>query len=199
MKIMIRRKVVLILLLICGVAVSILLISIRSKEYVYHSVRPDDFPEILIPPDNAEAIDYSAPSNSRRAPHTYELRFMVNESYPGENTHVLIENRLISHGWKKLKFNLLNPGYPARSDEWIDYAQMAGSKIKYLELLQQWISNKDETIFLTMDYLQKKNHEKDLDKLYVDLSFLDGHSWVRPFITKYKELHPEEFDDQPLQ
>jgi hypothetical protein len=69
-----------------GFAVVFLPSCKRTEQPVYepNSVRPDDFPAILVAPGFGDVIDYAA--QPRSAPGTYGLKFEANDPYPAEDT-----------------------------------------------------------------------------------------------------------------
>jgi hypothetical protein len=202
------------LLLTLGIVVTLLCFLsvvwyVRVKPNIYKPkpIRPNDFPEILIAPENSVLVDHTVPSVSGSVPHTYGLSFIVHEPYPSDDTHKFIENHLSSNGWQRLNYDLLNPYSPAAQTraipEFLDpqTVNMLFPKGKQkgvypgMWIKEDWIKD-DEYIGVSLSYAAELDTKRvQRDKVYVNLSFFGRKSWIRPYILKYKELHSEEFGE----
>jgi hypothetical protein len=69
--------------------------------------------------------------------------------------------------------------------------------------MEDWVSKNVEHIGIFFGYVPLTREKYappteenlDLNRLRVDMSFFERGSWVRPQILRYKELHPEEFEE----
>lgn len=178
---------------------------IRSKQDVYvpNPIRPEDFPEILVAPEGAVSLDYSTPSNSKRAPHTYRLIFIIHDPYPSQSTWHFIKEHLRSNGWKHLKYHLLNPDVPAEYPNVLLYSLYKDTnkldeykKDKpgwLLTGMEDWLNKNDENISFFWQYKRLNKQVFDPNRLCINMTLYERGSWVYPRIVRYKELHPEEF------
>jgi len=174
----------------------------KPAPYKPNPIRPQDFPEILIPPDGAVSIDYSSPSNSDLPPHTYSLSFQVHDPYPSDKTRNFIEEHLRSKGWKRLNYDLMNPHVPTEYPPILyDLLQATNSlekykkeDDKYITWMEDWVNEQEESISVSVSCADPSKKMEHRNKPFVDLTFFGRESWIRPWISKYKELHPEEFD-----
>lgn len=190
------KKSSLIIFVLIGLALICLLTFIFFSQryfptYERNAVRPNDFPQVLIAPENAESVDYSSPSsNSRRAPDTYRISFAVKEPYPADNIRQFIQTNFISHGWRKLNFTILNP---TTKPLWtVDKIKTPGMEVHQWQ--EEWVNDKDETIKVILDYSFPQDGEKDFNSLSIYLALFGKDSWKKHYISRYKELHPEEFE-----
>jgi len=178
----------------------------KGESYKPNPIRPKDFPEILIAPENATLIDHSTPSNSRRVPHTYDLSFFVNEPYPSDDTYKFIEKHLSLNGWQRLKYDLLNPHSPHPQPSTLpQYLDPDGVNMLFPKRKQKgnyfliwrkedWVNKDDEHISVFRYYSANlATKEVHRDKIYVSMTFFGRESWIRAYILKYKKLHAEEF------
>lgn len=208
MKRTVRRVTVISLLVLaffCLVAVAWHL-TVKRNTYKPDPIRPKDFPDILIAPENAVLIDHSTPSKSQCAPYTYNLCFAVKDSYPSEDTYRFIHDHL--KGWRRLKYQVLNPHHPYPNPrtipEYLDseIVNMLFDKRKQrwnypvVYRQQDWVSENDQHVSVMLyyraDLATKKVHR---DKVYVDLTLFERESWILLYIVRYRQVHPEEFQD----
>ncbi|MCK4293084.1 MAG: hypothetical protein KAY65_07790 [Planctomycetes bacterium] len=201
-----RLAIAIPILLLCVVGTWYL--PLRRGAYQPHPIRPENFPEILIPPPHAELIDHSTPLNSRRREHTYGLNFVVDDPYPSNDTYRFVEKHLGSNGWQRLRYDLLNPKSPTRAplsippylgSEALD--SIPSYKKKYRECpikwrQENWVSEKDDHILVALSYsVDLSTGRVRRDRVYVLMALFQRH---RPYIVHYKKLHPDEFDDATL-
>jgi len=174
--------------IVCS-AVAIWYVRRHHDVYTIHSIRPKDFPEILIVPEQAERVDYSSPSNTHRAPHTYRLSFVKKDPYPSENTLNFIREHLQSNGWQRLKYDLLNPHSPLWQAPFVpEYLDPNTVDILFPKRKQKgnypvlwrkedWIKD-DENINVALYYSSDLTTKKvNRDRLYVNLSSFGRKSW----------------------
>jgi endonuclease/exonuclease/phosphatase family metal-dependent hydrolase len=161
-------------------------------------IRPDYFPEILIAPEQAKEIDYR---HINRKQDIYSLSFIKDEPYPFKQTIKNMHQHLESHGCRQLKYSLLNPQIPATHDPF----GLGKLDVRFVE---DWLDENDNNISIIYILLLKPEridkskiqdvsvidaNDYDYNKIYVNMFFLGQKSWVQPSISKYRELHPEEF------
>lgn len=175
-------------------------INLISRKYIRNPIRPEDFPAILIHPQNAYDPDFSTPSNSRRAKYSYSLSFFVDEPYPSEVVRNFFNNHLTSNGWQKLKYDLLNPNIPIYKNPLLPNLKTTlpdSTEGKWpLSCKEDWISNEEEKISIMFDYGPDQEGKPDLSRVYVNTTLFKQRSWVNPYIKRYKQLHPEEFEQK---
>ncbi len=162
------------------------------------SERPDDFPDILIVPDNAERVEYSTPSNTRRAPHTYRVSYFVRDPYPSKNTRETLEEHFRKHGWWPLKYHLLNPTVPASvqpllQNPWPMPKDGGNIPLFYTE---DWVNEDNEHLGVAWSYERVGERTIDPNVFHVYMSFFERDSWISSEVTKYKKIHPEEFGEK---
>lgn len=193
----------------------------KYNTYKPNPIRPKDFPEILVAPEAAVSLDYSTPLNSKRAPHTYSLSFIVYDRYPSEKTRNFVKEHLKLNGWQRLNYHLLNPEVPIEYPNVLLYELYRDANASEkercqapkptggdwpLRWMENWLSKNDEHIDIIFEYvpLDGEKHAPpteenlDLNRLYVNMTFFGQDSWVHPHISRYKELHPEEFDESTV-
>lgn len=170
-------------------------------------IRPRDFPEILIAPEGAVLIDHSTPANTRRAPDTYSFRFTVYDPYPSDKTYKFIEEHLSSNSWQRLSYEILYPSQlrvlpraipghlnPDTVDLMLPKKKQKG-KWPLTWRREDWVNKDNELVTVVLKYCADlATKEVHRDKVYVSLDFFGRESWIRSYILKYKELHPEEFE-----
>jgi hypothetical protein len=182
-------------------ALAVLVVILSSAAVVWYGVRkvvrgnlnpvrPDGFPEALIAPEYAYSIDYSTPSNTTRAPHTYGLCFLVDEPYPAEKVCSFLERTLKSQGWQRLKYWLMAPRVLA--GEWYLKRRPDGGKIHAWS--QYWVNDTDDTVSAFLAYPRTPQDDDAPNTLFVSLIFFEKESWVYSALSTYKQVHPEEFD-----
>lgn len=185
----------------------------KGESYKPNPIRPKDFPEILIAPENAILLDHAAPSGSRSVPHTYGVHFVMDDPYPSDYTYKFIENHLSSNGWQRLNYDLLNPYSPAPQvctvPERLDpeTVNMLFPKRKQKGNYpctwrkEDWVKDNEHISVILCYAADLATREVHRDKIYVNMTFFGRESWIRPHILKYKELHPKEFrkDVEPEQ
>ena len=214
------RKLLLILgsvaVVLCLVAVGWHL-AVKRGDDKPNPIRPKDFPQILVAPEGAVLLDHSTPWNRRSAPHTYGFSFVVEDPYPSEKTRNFIEDHLESRGWRRLKYHLLNPDVPASHTPMLgielpltvpeslnpesvnmllDERKWKGEDYPVRYIMEDWVSEEDQHIDVTLYYRADLSTRRvHRDKVHVDLGLFKRESWIRPWVLRYKELHPEEFQD----
>ena len=186
--------------LITILLVFVVLVVVCSFWYLYNEptpykpnpIRPKEFPEILVPPDSAVSIDYSVPSDSGRAPHTYSLSFQVHDPYPSDKTRNFIEEHLRSKSWKRLNYDLMNPHVPTEYPPILyDLLQATNSlekykkeDIKYIMWMEDWVNEQDERISVSVSCAGPTKRMGHRNKPFVDLTFFGRESWVGPLISR---------------
>ncbi len=168
---------------------------LMTKRDVYDTitVRPDDFPDILITPEGAESVTFLSPSNSDIVKGNYHLWFLIKDSYPAEQTRKFIEKHLSSKCWQPLNYSLLNPHLPMHV-EWVQYTE-SGEEAEIKEWMQDWLGTKGESIKVILQYRSIPGNEQEPDSLWVSLLFAESNERQRLWVMKYKDLHPEEFQE----
>jgi len=220
-----RMKLLKLLLLIFiglpFLAYACLYLARKHNTYKPNPVRPKDFPRILVAPEGAISLDYSAPSNSLRASRTYRISFIIDDPYPSEKTRNFMERHLRANGWQHLKYHLMNPDVPSEYPNVLLYkfyrdtnklneytkekcrAPKPKGRDWPLKWMEDWLSKNDERIDIFFEYVPFTDEKDvpdaeenvDLNRLYVNWTYFARDSWVRSHVLKYKELHPEEFSE----
>ena len=169
----------------------------REYEYVRHPVRPDDFPEILITPENAYNLDHSTTSNSRIVKHTWGLSFVVDEPYPSDNVREFFDNHLSANGWQKLEYDLLNPNILMCARPFLPGAKNILTDESEDEwpvfCIAYWINEEEEYISVLFTYATHPDVKPNLNRLMVHMSLFGTKSWGNLHVKQYTQLHPEEF------
>ena len=175
-------------------------IKLIPRKHIRNPIRPEDFPAILIHPQNAYDLDFSTPSNDRIAKCSYGLNFFVDEPYPSETVRNFFNNHLTSKGWKKLKYSLLNPNDPIYTNPLLPNLRTIlpdGTEGKWpLHCIEDWISDEEEHISIIFYYGPDHEGKLYLNRVYVDATLFEQRSWINPYIKRYKQLHPEEFKQE---
>jgi hypothetical protein len=153
------------------------------------TVRPPNFPDVLVAPDNAYDVLYSSPSGSSALAGTYYMSFRIREPFPGTESRAGIEEHLRSQGWRKLMFDLLNPQF-LHTDSWNPQADETGKMVGKF-MIQDWLNQKGESIRVIHAY--GLDLQSNLDHLYVTIFFYEQYAWPREFIELYRQHHPTEF------
>jgi hypothetical protein len=164
--------------------------NLMKKEETYqpNPTRPDDFPDVLIAPEEAESTDYFAST----APGVYILEYVIREPYPGTKTQDRIARRLMFHGFRRPAYDLLNPQFP-RGRKWKIDDRVRGNQTESHWLSEKWINANDEVVSVILTYPFPVGGGPDPDELHVHIIFYEKDSWIGLFVRKYKELHPEDF------
>ena len=203
-----KNKVVLFLL--ASIVVFFLVASITwvviSRFYGYKpcSVRPDDFPSILVAPENAEWLDHSTPEISKCAPYTYGINYIIHDPYPSEKTRQFINNHLKSNGWQRLKYHLMNPksflakdpkllGIGTSEPNLVPLEEQA-SNWPYYKWMEDWINKDGEIVMVSISYGSK---QLNLATPFINMSLFKKESWITHWVFRYKKLHPDEFEQMP--
>ncbi len=153
------------------------------------TVRPPNFPDVLVAPDNADEVLYSAPSGSSALAGVYYMSFRIREPFPGTESRAGIEEHLRSQGWRKLMFDLLNPQF-LQTDSWSPVADATG-KVVAKSMGQNWLNQKGESVCVIHDYGLAPQYDPHC--LHVTIFFYEQYSWPRKFIELYRQHHPTEF------
>jgi endonuclease/exonuclease/phosphatase family metal-dependent hydrolase len=111
-----------------------------------------------------------------------------------------MHQHLESHGCRQLKYSLLNPQIPVTHDpfglgkldirfveDWLDKNDNNISIIYILLLKPEKI---DKSKIQDISVIDANNY--DYNRIYLYMFYHGQKSWIQPFISKYKELHPEE-------
>ena len=61
--------------------------------------------------------------------------------------------------------------------------------------MEDWLNKADESITVVLTYGMYSGDQLDCNTLSVNLMFSERESEQLPWILKYKELHPLEFED----
>lgn len=176
----------------------LLALYLMTKRDVYDAitVRPNDFPNILIAPEGAESVAFLSPSNSDIIKGSYHLLFLIKDPYPAEKTRKFIKKHLSSKCWKPLNYSLLNPHLQMHG-EWVQYTEN-GEEVEIKEWMQDWLNAKGDSIKVILQYRLLTGNEQEPDSLCVSLLFAESNARQRPWVLKYKELHPEEFEENNI-
>ena len=191
---MIQRKLLLILIgIVATLGLLLLLFYSRINPSIRKAsaVRPENFPEILVAPESAEKVRYGTPPYT--APRIYIIRFRVTGRYLVEDAWSFIENHLKSHGWHRLNRYLQNPQFKQLIPYGTWYRIKVPTGEQTWQLMEDWLNDSGEYIRATWSLSPEKEF-LEADSMYVSLSFFERNSWKRPYVLRYKELYPEEFD-----
>ncbi|MFC1737986.1 hypothetical protein ACFL1G_02930 [Planctomycetota bacterium] len=160
---------------------AILLLILHSNPYKPNPIRPVNFPEILVVPEEANDIDCS-----REKDGFYGVSFTINEPFPFEKTRDEIHKHLESFGWKRLKYHIMNPEVSADSDAF-------GFIKQPFRTTEDWLDQNDNSISLYYTSVKTNEDEIDMSKVHVIMHYRDRESYMKTWILKYKKLHPNEF------
>ena len=195
-----------------------------KKKNVINGVphRPEVFPEILTPPDDASEVRYLSPETGKIVKGAYSLSYWLKDEYPAEKTIDRIQKHLRSQDCVRVKGSVLSDlssmhviegeGFNKRvvdvSEEFRKSLKQTEKSIEtqwrkpelladYAEYVystwhEEWITPDDEKISIVLEYYIPENEEK-VDQLYVNLSVFTPSSWMYPHVQRYKEKHPEKF------
>ena len=61
--------------------------------------------------------------------------------------------------------------------------------------MQDWLNTKGESIKVILQYCSLPGNEQEPNSLCVSLLFSESNARQRPWVLKYKELHPDEFKE----
>ncbi|MHC4122891.1 MAG: hypothetical protein ACYSSI_04895 [Planctomycetota bacterium] len=194
-------------LLVCLFVLSIVVVTIQfginliPKKHVRNLVRPENFPSILIVPDNAYDFDYLTPSNTKISKGVYSVNFFVDEPYPSDNLRNFFSNHFSSNGWQKLMYGLLNPKVPIYKNPIFPDSNAIflpkGIEGKWpLNCEEDWINAEEDRISISFAYNRDPNNKLDLNKIQINMTFFNNQSWMNRYIKVYKQLHPEEFEEE---
>ena len=207
-------------IIIIAILLTLIVLYFVSKQdnYEPHPVRPKDFPEILIAPENAVLYDHSTPADSKRAQNIYDLTFLIKNTYPSEETRNFYHEYLRSRGWRKIKYDLLNLYGPSRTPKRPLPKQIPDIALKNFiketkkqkggkETIkrgifpiswsqEEWLNNDNEYISIHFSYsADLHTGEVNHNKLSVYISYFQNDTWIYPYILRYKKMYPEEFED----
>jgi len=164
----------------------------NSSDVETYSQRPDDFPEIIVVPDNAEEACYYILSNLRDDTKIRSVRFILPIN-PNKLSSILSESdeHFFSKHWKKLRYSLFQPEKMLTGKEWGQQGEEAN---KHYYGFLGYIDNHNQ--YVKLNYSFKRNPTSDENvKLYVSQTFFKGDS-INAYLLRYMELHPEEFKEQ---
>jgi hypothetical protein len=131
----------------------------------------------------------------------------VDEPYPSDETYEFIEKHLDVKGWKRLEYDLFNPRcqLPAPVDiprhlnpDTVDSIfpkrkQKGEYPVSWRK--EDWVSKNDAHISVSLYYrAELATKEVYRDRVHANLSFYSPNH-VREYILRYKDLHPQEFED----
>ena len=194
------------------IGISVWYSSAREQILPFIPVRPADFPEILIAPENAVLIDHSTPSKGWTGRGRYFLKFAVEDPYPSAATRAFIEDHLRSNGWQLLRGDVLNPQLGPHLQR--DLPEYIGAEA--LDALCKWIGHRTGhhyTMWFKQDWLNNHNEyigvtyqcaydlstgKRDNNNVYVDMDFSNRESDMQPWIERYKAFCPEEFEREKV-
>lgn len=207
------------------VCISCICIGCGKKEKGYGvETRPEDFPEILVPLDGAIDVRYLSPETSDIVEGTYSVYFWIDEEYPASKTIEQIQNHLKSQDCVRVRGSVLSDlttlhviegeGFNKKvvdmsnefrqdlkktqiptETQWRKPNPLASyAEYKYSTWSEEWITPEDDKISIILEYDIHEGEEK-LNELYVYLAMFTPNSWMYPHVQRYKENHPEEFQD----
>ena len=194
-----QRKIPSIMVLIIIIALIafflIYLFYSKQSEYISNPVRPESFPKIIKVPKNAFDVEY----RSHNVLGTFGVHFTVDDSYSSDKTRSFIQENLLTNGWKPLKYHLLNPHTSiSRKHYEIDWPRPENNQKGWppLEWQEDWLNNSKEYINIYFKYISKEQEKNKFNMLYISISFYNkGNLQIQSFIDNYKQLHPEEFQE----
>ncbi len=205
-------------LLIAALCIIMMCISgCKKKQVDYVTYRPDNFPEILIPPENAMGVRYASPETANIAKGYYSLAYYLTEEYPAEETIEQIQSDLKTKGCVRVKWSkedmkvytregqgkgefVLNKEMTEKYQKGIpDDLHLQQTKWRVNdrmqlgvshEWLEDWITPNDNRLSITLTY----KDTKEMNKLFVYYSVATSSTTRYGYVRKYKELHPELFE-----
>ena len=82
-----------------------------SPDSPFHSQRPENFPQELVPPPNVTDVVYvdKTPNRNGIAFDCYGMTFSVKDHQHGETAYITVGQRLTEFGWHRLKYLLDDP------------------------------------------------------------------------------------------
>ncbi len=200
----------------------VILLSIYGckKKHIPNGVtyRPANFPEILIPSENAMGVRYASPETAKIVKGCYSLSYFLSEEYPAEETIEQIQNNLKAKGCVRLKWSKEDGGVYTREQgkgKFVLNKELTEESHKNIpddlhlqqtkwrvndrmqlgvshDWLEDWITPNDNLVSITLSY----KDTKEMNRLLVDCSVFTPSSWRYPLVKKFKELHPELFDEK---
>jgi hypothetical protein len=210
----IQLSIVICILCIC--------IGCGKKEEEYGvEIRPEDFPEILVPPKDATEIRYSSPETGKIVEGTYSVSFWLNEEYPAENTIDQIQSHLQSQDCVRVKGSVLSDLTTLHVIEGEGFnKKVVDMSDKFRESLKQterstetqwrkphgladilhsiwseeWITPDDDKVSVLLTYYFPDKGYGGY-RIWVHLTAFTPSSWMYPHVQRYKENHPEQFKD----
>lgn len=153
---------------------------------------PDDYPEIIIAPENAGLAGYMTYPKDGSDPNRFHTRFGRVEQYPAESTLGFLRGRLLDGGWRRLDYLFSDPNVPGAT-KW-NVQEDIEEQIKVYDWSEDWINGEGDVVLLNLEYKGKLDSEKGGKYLTGELWFLEPSS-TRLRMKTYKRLHPTEISE----
>lgn len=209
-------------LIICIVCIGVIGCRKKTGEYGV-SDRPDQFPEILTPPDNATEVWYVSPTTEKIVRGAYSLSYMLNEEYPAEMTIKQVQNHVKSYGcvrveWMPDDFSVYHVEGKSSNRRIVESPEDSQQFRESLEKEQMVVKTKWQKPEPLADYADKiyatwneewitqsndllaitliyltPSNGESVNKIYVHCILFTPSSDRYPYVKKYKERHPEKF------
>jgi len=165
-----------------------------SNSSVFHSERPENFPQELVPPPNVTDIIYvdKTPNDNGIAFDCYGLSFSAKDQLQGKTAYASVGQRLTKYGWRRLKYMLDDPQIE-NDGKLID--QQVIESVKKLESQNDFWVKSEATIIMTNRHHMSPKDVKIGDINTISIMYMDSVSKkMLEEIREYKKLHPEEFE-----
>jgi Zn-dependent protease len=147
-----------------------------------YTVRPDDFPNSLVAPDEALAATYMISPAQNGTPAGYALRYEMDQPYPCDSLISNITTPLADQGWHKTTYVLFDPNELA-SDQWTSIDDQEG---QYLEWKGTWINEYDEWLYFIVYY------QVNADAETPSIAHIRLFHNTSELVELYRALHPNE-------
>ncbi len=167
--------------------------SEKSNKQEFSNDCSDNSPPFLEAPLGAVDTQYSKMKNM----DGYILFFIINDTYPASKTLDFISKKVDLAGFKKLKYDLLNPEAPSGfargwSKQVRSEKSLFGNKSDVFHLWHaDWINEKEEIATVGLAYIYPEKGPKDINTLRVTIYYYKSVNWIAKAVEKYKEKHPE--------
>ncbi len=172
--------------LIAALCLILLPINGCKKKQVENGVtyRPDNFPEILVPPENATDVRYSNPKVYKPAAGYFYLYYHVVEEYPPEETIEQMRNDLKMKGCIEI-----GPGSWRR---WRSKKPSSPGWEVNFTWMDAWTTPSDDLVENQLSY--KETERRKHKKLLVIRTITPDALMHRLDAPEYEELHLELFE-----
>jgi len=167
----------------------IVVLGCKNKTPNETRIRPENFPEFLRPPENADNILYAGPETGNTDYRVYTLSYFVNESFPPQKTMKFVYNLLADSGYFLLKYTLLDHQEAHYVWQFDDYSDPGFVRLKRGE---RWASKNNNGFVMVIFNYRNKIGESDLSRLAVSINYSLEESKSSVSVKKYKTHFPEE-------